>query len=60
MEYQSKKVKKNERQTFWEKMLLLTVKTTRFCTNLSLLKTCAQYGLDPVPDIDPEAEPDPQ
>ncbi len=35
-------------------------KDGKICANFSLLTTCATSGLDPIPDIDPEAEPEPQ
>jgi hypothetical protein len=61
MEYKSQKNLKNEMTTFWETIMLLTLKrqdlvqifkTSMFFGNF-LKKNCAQYCLDPVPDFDP-------
>jgi hypothetical protein len=47
-----------ESPTFWETLLLLTVKRQDFCTHLFLFY--AKYGLDPAPNLDPESEPEPE
>ncbi len=44
------KIIKNERPTFWEIMLLLALKNTRFVTNFVLLENYAKYCLDPEPE----------
>jgi hypothetical protein len=41
-------------QTFWEIMLLLTMKRQRFCAHFLLLENCAKYCLDPEPEREPE------
>jgi hypothetical protein len=39
---------------FWETKLPLTLKRQGF---VPFFKTCANYGLDPVQDLDPEQKP---
>jgi hypothetical protein len=60
MEYKSKKSikKRNERPAFWETMLILTVKRQDFVQ--IFWKSCAEYGLALIPDLDSEPEPEPE
>jgi hypothetical protein len=43
---------KNEMTTFWETMLLLTLKRQDFVP----IFFCSKYGMDPAPDLDSEPE----
>ncbi len=45
--------------TFWEAILLLTIKRRDF---VEIFSKSAKYGLDPVPDLDrvPDLDPEPE
>jgi hypothetical protein len=59
MEHKGQKVK-NDRPTFWETMLLLTLKRNHFVKKMLLLKSSANYCLDPEPKPEPEKELEPK
>jgi hypothetical protein len=43
--------------TFGETMLLPNIQMARFFLQIFVVENCAQYGLDPVPDLDPDPKP---
>jgi hypothetical protein len=57
MEYKNQKIK-NERQTFWDIMLFLTLEKQDKVKKI-LSKNCARYCLDPAPEPETEQEPEP-